>query len=84
MEYKGTKAKILMMGTKKNVEGWRGEIYVAAIQYGEEDNLMYDVIPDSTDPADLDDLPELKTFDEKGQAIAHFMKLENNKHKWKN
>jgi hypothetical protein len=83
MEYKGSRAKLLMMGTKETVSGWKGEIFVAAIQYGDEDNVQYDVIPDSTDPADLDALPELKTFDDKGQAISHFMKLENNKSKWK-
>jgi len=83
IEYKGEKAKILMMGTKQNVSGWRGEIFVALIEYGKKGEEAYDVVPDSTDNADLDDLPEVKTFNSYSQAISHFMKLEHNKEKWK-
>ena len=82
IEYKGEKASIIMMGTKQEVPGWRGELYVAVIQYGEKD-LKYDVVPDSSHPGDLDDLPEIKTFHDRGEAISHFMKLERNKNKWK-
>ena len=83
IDYKGSKAKLIMMGTKKQITGWRGELFVAVIQYGEEDDLKYDVVPDSTDPADVDDLPEIKTFDNQAAAVGHFMKLENNKDQWK-
>jgi hypothetical protein len=84
IDYKGQKATIIMMGTKQQVKGWQGEIYVAVIQYGEKDQkLNYDVVPDSTNAAEVDELPEVKTFDDRGQAIAHFMKLERNKDKWK-
>lgn len=83
IEYKGQKAKILMMGTKQEVPDWRGELFVAMIQYGSKDEENYDVVPDSTDTADLDDLPEVKTFQSYNQAVQHFLKLENNKEKWK-
>lgn len=83
IEYKGEKASIIMKGTKDPVTGWQGELYVAVVQYGEHNNLVYDVIPDSTLPGDLDDLPEVQTFTDRAQAITHFMKLEQNKDKWK-
>ena len=83
IDYKGEKASILMMGTKQSVPQWDGELFVAVIQYGEKDAMKYDVVPDSTNPGDLDDLPEIQTFTDRGKAISHFMKLENNKDKWK-
>lgn len=83
MEYKGQPASIIMIGNKQKAEGWKGELYVAVIQYGPKTELKYDVVPDSTDPADLDDLPEVKSFPSRDAAIAHFMKLERNKDKWK-
>lgn len=83
IEYKGEKAKILMMGTKQEVSGWKGELFVALIEYGQKDEEKYDVVPDSTNSSDLDELPEVKTFSSYTQAVSHFMKLENNKDKWK-
>ena len=83
IEYKGEKAKIIMMGTKKKVSHFRGEVYVAVIQYGDKDKLKYDVVPDSTDPSDVDDLPAIQTFAERSKAISHFMNLESNKDRWK-
>ncbi len=83
IDYKGEKGKLLMVGTKENVPGWSGEIYVAVIQYGDKTNEKFDVVPDSTDPKDVDELPEVKTFPNRGQAISHFMNLEKNKDKWK-
>ena len=83
IDYKGEKASIMMMGTKTSVPNWQGELFVAVIQYGEHDNLKYDVVPDSTHPGDLDDLPEVQTFSDRGHAISHFMKLEQNKNRWK-
>ena len=83
IEYKGEHASIIMRGIKQSVPDWRGELFVAVIQYGEHQDLKYDVIPDSTHPGDLDDLPEVQTFTDRGQAISHFMKLEQNKSKWK-
>jgi hypothetical protein len=77
--YKGERAKIIMMGHKQKVPGWRGELYVAVIQYG----ANFDVLPDSTEAADQADLPEVQTFTDRSQAIAHFMKLEQNKKQWK-
>lgn len=79
VDYKGEKATLVMMGRKQKVAGWRGELFVAVIHYGD----LYDVVPDSTDSADVDDLPEVKTFSDKSDAISHFMKLENNKVDWK-
>jgi hypothetical protein len=83
VDYKGEKGKLIMVGHKKEVPGWRGELYVAVIEYGQGVHTQYDVIPDSTDPADVDDLPETKTFSNRSKAISHFMNLENNKHHWK-
>ena len=83
MEYKGKKASIIMIGTKQKVAGWKGDLFVAVIQYGDKDSLSYDVVADSTDSTDLDDLPEVKTFNHRDEAIIHFMKLERNKDKWK-
>lgn len=83
MEYKGEQASIIMLGTKRQVPGWQGELFVAVIQYGSKENFKYDVVPDSTHPGDIDDLPEVKTFDSQVSAISHFMKLEQNKDKWK-
>jgi len=79
IDYKGEQAKIIMMGAKQKAPGWRGELYVAVIQYGKN----FDVLPDSTDPADQSDLPEIQTFSDRSQAIAHFMELEKNKRRWK-
>ena len=83
IEYKGQKATLMMRGTKEKLTGWLGEIFVAVIQYGPKDALQYDVIPDSTNPGDVDSLPEVKTFSDRGQALSHFMNLDRNKKKWK-
>jgi hypothetical protein len=78
-EYKGEHAKIIMMGVKQKVAGWKGELTVAVIHYGDK----FDVVPDSTDASDQDDLPEIHTFEDRSKAVAHFMKLEQNKKNWK-
>lgn len=83
MEYKGKRAKLIMMGTKENFPGWKGELFTAVVQYGDEDDLSFDVVPDSTEPSEIDELPEVKTFTNRSQAVTHFMKLEQNKKKWK-
>jgi len=83
IEYKGKHAVLIMQGQKEKVPGWLGEIFLAVIQYGDKEHLLYDVIPDSTNAADVDDLPQVQTFNDRGQAIAHFMNLEHNKRRWK-
>ena len=83
IEYKGQKATLMMRGTTEKISGWLGEIFVAVVQYGEKEHLQYDVIPDSTHPGDVDSLPEVQTFADRGSAIAHFMNLDRNKRKWK-
>ncbi len=83
IDYKGEKAILIMMGTKKSVAGWKGELFTAVIQYGEGRDEKFDVVPDSSEPADVDDLPEIKTFDDRSRAITHFMTMENNKDKWR-
>jgi hypothetical protein len=83
IDYKGAKGKIMMIGVKKKAKNFRGELYVAVIQYGKKDQTQYDVVPDSTDSADVDDLPQVQTFTDRAKAIAHFMNLENNKDRWK-
>jgi hypothetical protein len=73
------KAKLIMVGRKEKVNGWRGELYVALVQH----EGKFQVVPDSTDGGDQDSLPEVKTFEDKKEAMAHFWKLEKNKRDWK-
>jgi hypothetical protein len=75
----GGKSKLIMVGRKEKVTGWRGEIYVALVQH----EGQFQVVPDSTDAGDQDNLPEVKSFEDKNQAMAHFWKLEKNKRDWK-
>lgn len=83
MEYKGEAAEIVMLGKREKVTGWRGELFVAIIRYGAKENAKYDVLPDSNSPADIDDLPEVKTFENLGEAMTYAMELERSKKKWK-
>lgn len=83
IDYKGEKATLMMRGKPEKIPGWLGEIFVAVVQYGPKESLQYDVIPDSTHPGDVDSLPEVQTFSDRGMAISHFMNLDRNKNKWK-
>ncbi len=83
IDYKGTQGKLIMMGTKEKVSGWRGELYVACIQYGAKDEMRYDVVPDSTHPADVELLPDVQTFSDKGEAMRFLLELDRNKGEWK-
>ncbi len=83
VDYKGSSGRLLMMGTQEKMKGWRGELYVALIQYGEKGEENYDVVTDSTNGADVPELPEVKTFDDKGKAMSYFMELDRNKDKWR-
>lgn len=83
IDYKGQKATLLMRGKPEKIDGWRGEIFVAVVQYGEKETMKFDVIPDSTSPGDVDELPEVQTFSDRSAAIMHFMTLDRNKRKWK-
>ena len=83
MEYKGQNAGVIMMGTRQKVKGWMGELCVVVIQYGEKGNEKCDVIPDSTDAADQDKLPDVKTFDDKNEALLYAIQMDRNKLEWK-
>jgi len=56
---------------------------VAIIQYGEKGEMKYDVVPDSTNQVDVEHLPAVKTFEDKGQAMTYFMELDRTKDKWR-
>lgn len=82
MEYKGKKAEIVMMGAKEKVPNWNGELFVAVIKYKDDNVMKYDVIADSTDPRDSNDLPEVKTFNNKMEALNYALELERSKKNW--
>lgn len=83
MEYKGQKAQFIMSGTRARVEGFKGELMVAVIQYGaDKDSMKYDVVPDSTAPEDEAKLPEVVTFDDKNEALQYALKVDKNKKDW--
>jgi hypothetical protein len=56
---------------------------VVVIRYGPKGKAKYDVVPDSTSPADVDDLPKEQTFDNLSQAMTYALDLDRNKLKWK-
>lgn len=83
IEYKGETAEIVMMGKREKVAGFRGELFVVVIRYGPKEKAKYDVVPDSTSPADVEDLPKEQTFDNLGQAMTHALEMDRSKVKWK-
>jgi hypothetical protein len=83
IQYKGEAAEIVMMGKREKVSGFQGELFVVVVRYGHKDKAKYDVMPDSTNPADVDDLPKLQTFDNLGQAMTYALEMDRNKLKWK-
>ncbi len=84
MEYKGYEGKVIMMGNKQKAPGFYGELCVVVIQYGPNPNsMMFDVIPDSTDANDQDKLPDIKTFDDKDEAMLYAVQMDRNKRDWK-
>jgi len=83
IQYKGEAADIVMMGKREKVSGFRGELFVVVIRYGPKGKAKYDVVPDSTSPADVDDLPKEQTFDNLSQAMTYALDLDRNKLKWK-
>ena len=84
MEYKGHKAQVIMVGKKETVRGWRGELCVVVVQYGPaKEDMRYDVVADTTDAADQDSLPEVKTFEDKNEALIYALELDRNKKNWK-
>jgi hypothetical protein len=82
MEYKGKKGKVVMMGTRQRVSGWSGELCVVVVQYGDKNEEKFDVIPDSSDAADQDKLPEVKTFDAREEALHYALQMDRNKRDW--
>jgi hypothetical protein len=83
MEYKGQNAQVIMMGNRQRIAGWRGELCVVVIKYGPRESERYDVVPDSTDAADQDRLPEVKTFDDKNEALMYALQMDRNKQDWR-
>ena len=77
------KGEIIMMGKKEKVAGWNGELFVAVVKVRKGGEVEYQVICDSTDSRDLENLPEVKTFQDKMEAFNYAMELERNKNAWK-
>jgi len=77
------KGEIIMMGKRERVPGWQGEIFVAVVKVREGSKVQYQVICDSTDSRDLDQLPEIKIFEDKMEAFNYAMEMERNKNQWK-
>ena len=63
------KGEIIMMGKKEKVAGWNGELFVAVVKVRQGGEVEYQVICDSTDSRDLENLPEVKTFQDKMEAF---------------
>ena len=83
IEYKGLPAELVMMGKRSTVPGYRGELFVVIIRYGTKELPKYDILPDSTSPADLDDLPPVETFDSLSEAMTRALHMDKTKNTWK-
>jgi hypothetical protein len=83
IEYKGETADIVLMGKREKAAGYSGELFVTVVRYGPKEKAKYDVLPDSTSPSDLENLPPVKTFDNLSQAMTYALDMDHNKAKWK-
>jgi len=77
------KGEIIMMGKRERVVGWKGQLYVAIIKDRSGNEAEYKVVCDSTDEADLNDLPPTKVFKNKMEAFNYAMEMERSKKSWK-
>ena len=77
------KSEIIMMGKREKVIGWKGQLYVAIIKDHSGKEIQYQVVCDSTEEADVKDLPETKIFKNKMEAFSYAMEMERSKGKWK-
>jgi hypothetical protein len=75
--------EVIMMGKHERMPGWNGQIFVAIVKMSDGKTTKFEVLCDSTDAKDLDNLPELKIFENKMEALSYAMEMERNKPKWK-
>jgi len=75
--------EVIMMGKREKVPGWKGELFVEIVKLQDAKSVKYQVLCDSTNPGDLQDLPETKIFENKMEALSYAMEMERSKSKWK-
>ena len=75
--------EVIMMGKRERMPGWNGQIFVAIVKLKEGKSNKFEVLCDSTDAQDLEELPEVKIFENKMEALSYAMEMERNKAKWK-
>jgi hypothetical protein len=83
MPDQGPQGEIIMMGKKEKVPGWKGQLFVAIVKLKDGNSLKFQVVCDSSDPADVEFLPETKSFENKMEALNNAMEMERSKAKWK-
>jgi len=77
------KGEVIMMGKHEKVPGWKGELFVEIVKITDAKTIKYEVICDSSNSADLPDLPASKMYENKMEALSYAMEMERTKAKWK-
>ena len=75
--------EVIMMGKRERMPGWNGQIFVAIVKLQDGKSTKFEVLCDSTDAKDLDELPDIKLFENKMEALSYAMEMERNKPRWK-
>jgi hypothetical protein len=75
--------EVIMMGKREKVPGWNGQLFVEIVKLRDAKTTKYQVLCDSTDSKDLEQLPGTKIFENKMEALNYAMEMERNKAKWK-
>jgi len=75
--------EVIMMGKREKVPGWKGELFVEMVKLQDAKGVKYQVLCDSTNPVDLQNLPATKIFEDKMEALNYAMEMERSKAKWK-
>ena len=75
--------EVIMMGKRERMPGWNGLIFVAIVKLSGDKDTKFEVLCDSTDDKDLEELPDMKLFENKMEALSYAMEMERNKPKWK-
>lgn len=78
-----SQGEVIMMGKRERMPGWNGQIFVAIVKLHDGKDLKFEVLCDSTDTRDLEELPDIKIFENKMEALNYAMEMERNKAKWK-
>jgi hypothetical protein len=77
------KYEVIMMGKHEKVVGWKGELWATIVKISDGKTIKYEVICDSSNSADLPDLPASKMYENKMEALSYAMEMERSKAKWK-